>query len=167
MKRFLVPLLVLAFALAGTTSAGVQQGDNEISFSASHVYTNYAAAGSTDTTALEIGLGHFVTDELQLGIAVGGVWSEGDDVYSIGANAKYHFNTQGQIVPYVGANIGFLDADYADGFVWGPVIGAKFFVTDSDNVFLFLEYNYLIYSGDIDNYIDDQHSLLAGIGFKF
>jgi len=167
MKRFLVPLLVLAFALAGTTSAGVEKGDNEISFSASYLYTDYAAAGSTDTTALEIGFGHFVTDNWQLGIAVGGLWSEGYDEYSIGANAKYHFNTQGQIVPYVGANIGFVDADYGDGFVWGPVIGAKFFVTQSDNVFLFLEYNYLIYEGDIGDVLDEQHALLAGIGFKF
>ena len=170
MKRSLILILLISLVLTVSTNAAVKKGDTEFDFSASYINQNYNDNGSTDTTALSISLGHFLTDELQLGIGASGLWSDDLDSYGIGVNAKYHFNTEGQIVPYVGGQLNYAHAsnsDSADGMIWGPVVGVKCFVTGSDNVFVFAEYQYEVYTGDLNDRYDNTNAILAGLGFKF
>ena len=106
-----------------------------------------------------------------LGVSVGDLVADGQGeltTLSVFANAYYDFNTGGQIQPYVGAGIGFMDVDveYApsgvgiidDGetvLAWQVKAGASFQVSDQWDIFG--EYTYR-QSDDIET----ENSLFPG-----
>ena len=147
MKRILMLTVVVALVLIGTTNAAVKEGDTEVALYGNWQKLNAEGGGSLDITTIAGSLGYFVTDELELSL-VGNWWelsADGDDVtmWGIGGNAKYHFMTDSTTVPYVGGQFLYEDVDLfggsADGYLYGPLAGVKFFMNDSTN--LFVEYS--------------------------
>jgi hypothetical protein len=172
MKRLLVLALIVVLVSVATTRAAVKEGDNELSLSGSWTALNNSdkgGGGSTDSTLAQVAFGHFFTNELEISIAGLGMWQSGSSDYGIGLNAKYHFMTESTVVPYVGAQ-GLYDyqkggGDSQDGIMWGPLAGIKFFVSETTSVFV--EYQYLLFGGDVGKYLDDGHRVIGGIAFKF
>ncbi len=179
-KLLLFVAFVVALTLAGTTNAGVKQGDKELDIYGSYNTFNAVGGGSLDTTTVAGTLGYFVSDELEIGLV--GSWSDlsvdglGLTMWGIGGNLKYHFGTQNTVVPYAGGQFLYekLEAEASgswsgggsvDGYLYGPLAGLKFFT--SDRTFLFLEYQYQLYGGDIGDGIDDGHGVYVGISFLF
>ena len=177
MRRMLMLTVVLALILIGTTNAAVKEGDTEVSLYGSFQNLNIEGGGSVDTTEIAGSLGYFVTDELELSVV--GAWMDiSSDVldmtsWGLGGNAKYHFMTDSTTVPYVGGQILFEHADgsifgisgSADGYLYGPLVGAKFFMNESAS--LFVEYQYQLYGGDIGDALDDGHAVMFGIAYLF
>jgi hypothetical protein len=168
MKRFLAILLVIAFVLAGTTNAAVKQGDSEFSIFGLYGNTKYEDGDSADSATLLLGIGHFYTNEIELGASLIGGWTEDRDVFSIGGNAKYHFMTENTTVPYVGGQLNYAqesNSGSTDGMIWGPLVGVKFFVNEKTAVGL--EYQYRIYEGDYSDYVKNEQGVFLGISFLF
>lgn len=148
-----------------------------------------------DAVFVTAGLGYFLTDNLQVGVTAMGSWSSTEieqasgpsndidiDVYGIGGKAKYHFMPTNQLVPYVGGQIlwtsadidtssGFAGTDVArfdgttDGLLWGPVAGVRYELNAYND--FFVEYQYHIWTSDMDNIFDDGHALFLGLIHQF
>jgi opacity protein-like surface antigen len=174
-------VLALVLVLAGTASAAVKQGDKELSFSGA--YADLAASsdsglGSVKVNLLSGSLGYFVSDEVELSAKGTGAWLKVSDeklnLYGVGGDIKYHFQPSNSTVPYVGAQWNYLHGTAsftevldtkANGAMYGPLAGVKFFVTDS--TILFVEYQYDIFTRDVKDAINHANIVCAGISFKF
>jgi hypothetical protein len=179
-KRILVLVVVLALVvLAGIASAEVKQGDREISFSGAWADLS-GDDGHIKTTLLTGSVGYFVSDPVELSIKGTGAWIDvmGTklDAYGIGGDVKYHWNTTGVTVPYIGAQWNYLlgkssdsslvDLDgSADGSYYGPLLGVKFFLNDT--TILFVEYQYDLFTGDIRDVLNHANIICSGLSFKF
>jgi hypothetical protein len=129
------------------------------------------AAGDADYEdfgTLAVGLGYFHTREIEFGVHGIGTWSKDLDLYSFGGNVKYHFTPDLTTVPYAGGQVNYAiyDSYMGDeqGMMYGPLAGVKYFVSRS--VSIFFEYQYQIYDGNINDIIEDAHSIFVGIIFK-
>jgi hypothetical protein len=81
---------------------------------------------------IEAGYGPFLSSNLQ----VGGSLSftdpgEGDNLTTLGLFANYHFPGASQVLPYVGAFIGFSDAGDGSSTAYGLQGGVKYFINSS------------------------------------
>jgi hypothetical protein len=179
MKRSLITILFIISIVAVTSNAAVEKGDNEFNFAAAWLKADLASdfydGDSVDLYTVSASVGHFFTDNIQVGVSGLGIWASLEDedlnAYGLGVNAKYHFMTTKQYVPYVGVQGNILtaelDDDDADGTMWGPLAGLKMFITGSENVFVYAEYQHQLYEGDLGDAIDSVNLLFAGLGFKF
>jgi hypothetical protein len=175
-------VLALVFVLAGTASAAVKQGDKELAFSGA--YADLAPGpdsdyGSVKAALLSGSLGYFVSDEVELSAKGTGAWLKANDdklnLYGIGGDIKYHFQPSGMTVPYIGAQWNYLHGKAsgdtlsiggtANGTMYGPLAGVKFFMSES--TILFVEYQYDIFTRDAKDYINHANIVCAGISFKF
>jgi hypothetical protein len=167
MKRILFGLAVLGFA-AGFAHAEFNSGDNEIAFFGNYTNIKSDDGDHAETAFAFANVGHFFTDEIELGLIGMGRWSDTVDVYSAGVNGRYHFMTDSPLVPYLGAfgMFGYAENNGSDnGWIYGPLAGLRFFVNETTNVFV--EYQYQLYEGDLGDNIDNEQLILAGISFKF
>ncbi len=196
MKRWLILFVVGCLALAGVANAAVQQGDTELDALGAWMSQDGSgdAALSTDFDMLFLmgRVGYFLTDNIQVAGVGMGAWTEtsidsgeegvsGDvdvDIYGLGAAGKYHFMPTNQWVPYVGAQVLWLDVDIdasdllgsdgdadGDGVLWGPVAGLRYELNAYND--FFVEYQYHIWSGDIGDILDDGHGLFVGLIHQF
>ncbi len=201
MKHYLILSVVSCLALAGAASAAVQQGDTELD--ALGAWMSQDGSGDADLSIdvdwlfLMGRLGYFLSDNIQISAVAMGAWTEtsidsetgptsGDvdvDVYGLGAAGKYHFTPTNQWVPYIGAQVLWLDVDIdlsddflggpdiddtdveGDGMLWGPVAGLRYELNAYND--FFVEYQYHLWSGDIDDILDDGHALFLGLVHQF
>jgi len=174
MKRWLILFVVGCLAVAGAANAAVQQGDTELdALGAWMTQSGADDGGDIDVLFLSVGVGYFVTDNIQVQGAALGAWTEIEDsdtdIWAIGGRAKYHFMPTNQWVPYVGGQVMWANAeddyDDVDGVLWGPVAGLRYELNAYND--FFVEYQYHIWSGDISDYLDDGHALFVGLIHQF
>ena len=174
MKRWLVLMSVGCLAFASVASASVQQGDTELDALGTWMSQNGEGdVEDLDVFFLSARLGYFLTDNIQVSAVAQGAWTEvfgtDYDVYGIGAAAKYHFMPTNQWVPYAGVQILFADVDSddgdGDGTLWGPLVGLRYELNAYND--FFVEYQYHIWDGDIDEVLDDGHGLFVGLIHQF
>lgn len=194
MKRFLILSSVVAMAFAGAASAAVQQGDTELDFLGGWLSENGASRGADfDAWFLSGGLGYFLSDNLQVqGVAML-AQTETDisssfidpsleldvDIFGIGGKAKWHFMPTNQWVPYIGAQLLWIDvevdadqpggvfdgSDDYDGTMWGPVLGMRYELNANND--FFVEYQYHVWEGDVGDILDDGNGLFLGLIHQF
>jgi opacity protein-like surface antigen len=197
MKRWLVLSSAACLVIVGTAAASVQTGDTELNFGGSLFSLNSGNQGGLNLSSWMLGggLGYFTTDNIELG-GVGILtenserWNhDGTDtrmlkrdthLYAFGGQAKYHFMPENQLVPYVGGQILWADVKVKEtfnatpaanwerdkqGIVWGPIAGLRYSLNEQNDVFI--EYQYLIYSSNIHDIIQDGHTVLLGLSHKF
>jgi hypothetical protein len=164
MKRLLTWTCVISLALITPATAAVSQGDTELDVLGGWMNFDAAAGGGlggTDVTNwFLIGrVGYFATNEIQLGASVMGAWIDtamGDGkLYGVGGTAKYHFMTNNQTVPYVGAQIFWVrleDGAGTDGWMWGPLVGLRYELNPYND--LFVEYQYQDYQDAVGDAIN-------------
>jgi len=177
MKRSLTLLVVASLVFAGVASAAVQKGDTEINLAGSFLSTDGAGASSNDSTvwAVDGFLGYFVTDNIQVGLGANGQWtdsdtnSEDDWMYGIGVAGKYHFMPTNLWVPYVGGQVKWEWSDTTtgtfDGLMYGPLAGLRFELNASND--FFVEYQYRLFAGELNDTYDSAHAVLIGIIHQF
>ena len=184
MKRGLILLSVVGLALAGVANASVQQGDTELDFLGGFMTQNgESGGGDFDAWFLSGAIGYFFTDNIQGQVAALGAWTEFDssgvdvdvDIYGIGVRGKYHFMPTNQWVPYIGAQLMWVNvdiddsADFADsdtdGTLWGPLAGLRYELNAYND--FFVEYQYHKWSGDAGDLLDDGHLLFVGLIHQF
>ena len=179
MKRWLILFVVGCLAVAGAANAAVQQGDTELDALGAWMTQNGEDGGDVDIFFFEVlhdlgrKVGYFVTDNVQVQGAALGAWTEIDDsdtdIWAIGGRVKYHFMPTNQWVPYIGAQVMWanFDADDedGDGVLWGPLLGLRYELNAYND--FFVEYQYHMWSGDIDDVLDDGHGLFVGLIHQF
>jgi hypothetical protein len=132
MTRCLIWVSVVGFVFAGVASASVQQGDTEFELLGGLIKEGASGHSGLDleTWFASVGLGYFLTDNLQLMGSGFGFWTEADavnevtnptggttrieydvDVVGIGGKARWFFLPKNQWVPYAGAELFYTDAD--------------------------------------------------------
>jgi hypothetical protein len=108
------------------------------------------------------------------------------EIYAFGGQIRYHFVPDSLLVPYVGAQALWahvkVSEDYKysgpgaelvnwdwerseDGMLWGPLAGLRFEVAEQDD--LFVEYQYHLWVGGIDDLLDDGHAVYLGLIHRF
>ena len=213
MKRWLIPFMVGCLAFAGVASAAVQQGDTELDFLGAWMSQNFEESGDMDSLFLMGRLGYFMTDNVQVSVGAFGSWNEVDlgdgyvfyeeegegelqaddieiNLYGLGAGVKYHFMPTNQWVPYIGAQVFWVNVEMDwggtatvvegeetttdsgsivdsddDGMLWGPVAGMRYELNAYND--FFVEYQYHIWDGDIGDILDDGHLLFVGLIHQF
>ena len=163
MKRLWLVVAVLTL-LAVPASAGTKAGDTEVTLSGSYQNFGGTNMAGSDVVTLATGMGYFVTKEAEVGGTVMGQWGDNQSGLAFSTNFKWHFNTNSDVVPYVGPQVGLYHQDMlgldATDFSWGALVGVKVFV--SQNVNIFAEYNLLRVEAAIAH---DIHSFFFGIGY--
>lgn len=174
MKRWLILSLVGCLAIGSVSFAAVQKGDTELDALGAWMKQNGEGdMDDVDVFFLSAGIGYFVTDNVQVQGAALGAWTEFGgsdlDIWAVGGRVKYHFMPTNQWVPYIGAQVMWanFDADDedGDGVLWGPLVGLRYELNAYND--FFVEYQYHMWSGDIDDYIDDGHGLFVGLIHQF
>jgi hypothetical protein len=174
MKRGLILLSVASLVFASVATASVQQGDTELDFLGGFMKQNGEGdTGDIEAFFLSAALGYFFTDNIQGQVAAMGLWAEVDDedtdVYGIGIRGKYHFMPTNQWVPYVGGQLMWVDAEFADedadGTLWGPLFGLRYELNTNND--FFAEYQYQMWEGDVGEDLDDGHLLVFGLIHQF
>lgn len=172
MKKTVLLGIVAAFVLAPVATAATYQGDTYFTFSGMWERTKLRSeqgGGTSNFTEINFGVEYFLSKELSVGPRLGYARASGGSrMYDIGVDAKYHFMTDSQFVPYVGGLVDyrcFKNDGTADGMTYGPLAGVKMFVTENTHVFA--QYEYRRFTGDLKSALKDQHAILFGIAFKF
>jgi hypothetical protein len=174
MKRGLMLLSVLGLICAGTASASVQQGDTELDFLGGWIMMNGENdAGDVDILFASGAIGYFLNDNLQVaGAAFVALFDEDDaddlDLYGLGGRVKWHFMPTNQWVPYVGAQLFWVNQENTDdteGTLWGPLGGLRYELNAYND--FFVEGQYHIWEGDIGDFLEDGFAILVGIIHQF
>jgi hypothetical protein len=167
-------LLAAGIFCVAVSAVGFGQG-----FSAGDRTFTMNGSGTSDDNLVnnsfmfEGSLGWFLTDAWEFSIrqGVGRVdLPDGDDWNgSTRLGLDLNFN-MGTIVPFIGANIGYLYGDsVSDTWFGGPEGGLRWFVNDTTYLLFMAEYQIFFRNlSDIDNSFDDGRFVYtAGVGFRF
>jgi hypothetical protein len=120
-------------------------------------------------------VGYYFTDQWQVNVRqLLGYSDFGDSSWQgatrVGLDYHFDFGQDQRIVPFVGAEIGYLYGDGTnDTFAAGPEGGVKAYVNDTTFIYGSVLYEFLFDSGDdVDSNIDDgQFVYSLGIGFRW
>jgi predicted porin len=176
MKRSLVVLALVSLVFGGVASASVKQGEIELDFAGSLQFINYDSqfadaerAGDDNETVFDVvaRLGYFLTDNIEVGATANGTWQDGPDTYGLGGFAFYNFMPSNQLVPYVGGQLVYdwATGDGADGLMWGPIAGVRYELNPTNDIFV--EYQFRLFTGDLDDEFDNVHGVFFGIQHIF
>lgn len=190
MKKAIILCTMLMFVFAPVAMAGMttEQGDMYVSLSGmwqslsfengdsnDNDYdldfdTDFGEPDDTDILMISGGIEYFLSSALSVGVAGMGLWSDPVDMYGLGASCRLNFPGDSNIVPYVGAQYSWLNADVdgqgdGDAQMYGPLAGLRIFMTETAN--FFVEYQYQLFAGDVDDVLDDSHAVVFGLAYQW
>jgi opacity protein-like surface antigen len=161
-KTSIIAAASLLVALASSSSfAALNAGENEVSVFGSFNSSKPEGGKSSDTTTISAGMGHYFTDYFSFGgdLSLTGTSADRTESSTLTANinAKLYLNTKGTIIPFVGAQFGYLTTantfdttnsfgvlvskdTTSTGINYGAMAGVKFFM--SENASFDAKFNY-------------------------
>ena len=161
-KLYLVVPVLALFLLPAVAHAQFEAGNWEMTL---------AGSGSNDQDfrtvdlSVNVGLGYFLTKELEIGVRQGLVYADGGSAWSGDTRAAldYHFDMD-RWQPFVGVNAGYVYGDnVSDSWIAGPEIGVKYFVNSTTFIGVSAAYEFNLEEG-----LDDGGFFYGlGIGFKW
>ncbi len=176
-------LLVAGLALFGTASAQMEKGSWVIGGSTTlgfnNVNTKYSAGSESvsepavSTFMVTPSVGYFVQDKVAIGLDLGFTsisQKDGADKYTVSSlslmpTATYYFKGATNLVPYLGAGIGYASnkstetydgrtyTDTADGFAWKAKGGLVYLLNQNVGLDLGLGYNQFTHN-ETENNVD-------------
>ena len=176
-KGFIVAALAALFSLPTATKAEVTN-PWELTLGG-------GASNSNDfdgfTGSLNGSIGYYFTENLELSVRQSITYSDlvadaDGDSSSWNASTRVAFDIhfplgdRGHIVPFVGANIGFIYGQGVDDtFAAAPEAGVKVYLNSTTFVFVLAEYQFFFETGgDADDAFDDGAFVYTvGLGFRF
>ncbi len=169
-KLFAVVACATLFALPSLSFAEFEAGNIELTLAGN-------AANGPDFDGFSAGasasIGYFVTKELELGLRQSinytdvGVGSALNGSTRVAAD--YNFDL-GQVVPFVGVNIGFVYGDAVnDTWEAAPEGGVKIFLNKTTFIMIMAEYQFFFDQGSNASqaFSDGQFIYTVGLGVKF
>ena len=165
---------IVALACIGPLSAAVEKGDVNIELMANIAdISAEAATGDSSATQISGTVGQFITDNIQVQAGLSAmllkVLGTDVDVYSVAVKSSYYFMPDNTYSPYLGAQLAWGTLDTAggdgDGMIYGPVAGILYELSETNDIFL--EYQYDLFTGDLDDALKNAHMVSFGISHKF
>ncbi len=163
-------LVILAVGLLpAVAQAQFHAGDKELTLGGTGANGNEF---NGVTAAANGSLGYFFTDQLELSVRQSVSYTDLGARSLNGSTrvaADFHFDL-GTLVPYIGANIGFVYGDSVnDTWEAAPEAGLKWFVNSTTFIFGQAEYQFFFDKGSKvgDSFSDGQFVYSLGIGFRF
>jgi hypothetical protein len=200
MKRWLILFSVGCLVIAGTAVASVHMGDTELGFMGSVIGENSTGSSGLDFNrwALSGRFGYFTTDNIQVSAVA--TFEENEEnwdnaskttsgtidvkrdtnIYALGGQIRYHFMTENQLVPYIGAQLLWADVKVTEkypgmssnnweedkqGILWGPLAGVRYEMNEQNDCFI--EYQYQKWSSNISDLMDDGYAVYLGLIHRF
>lgn len=170
MKRWITGLLMVA-CTATVMAQNIDQGTKELRLDGSIDFDT----GAGEEIVLDVGLGHFVVDNVELGGVVGVANNDLITVWRLGGFGELSFPMQdAPLVPFVGAGLAWAYADpdigdSEDAMVLGLAAGVKYFLTD--DVAISTQVNFEYASEDIfledDDISDTNWDITLGLRYFF
>lgn len=165
MRYALMVVIVTALAVpAFAQGANPGQGAWELSLSGTGSNDRDFDEGEFSITG---DVGTYVTPEILLALRQSVSYvSEGDDNFlaSTRVAADYHFDLGGDLVPFVGGNLGYTyGGRVRDTFAAGPEGGVKYYLREDAFLFARMEYQFFFRNNDLD----DRFFYAIGAGFNF
>lgn len=147
-------------------------GPWELTLGAAGVSNDKIEAGSAQAAG---SLGYYFNEHVELSVrqntSYGNAGPGSPDVFDNTSRAALDFHLPlGDVVPYVGVNLGYAYGDsIPDSLVGGPEAGAKIYIKNDVFVLLAVEYQAFFDSSDDANTVFDDAQLLYGIslGVRF
>ena len=148
LRRFayLIPVMAL-FLLPAISRAQFEAGNWELTLSA-HGTANRDFKGTPETAASgNLGLGYFLTKELEVGVRQGIVWSDGGSSWSGDTRGAvdWHFDFD-RLWPFIGINAGYIyhssGSGASDHWAGGPEAGLKYFLNSTTFVEADISYEF-------------------------
>ena len=172
--RILAVGMVCSLLASGASAQPMIQKDvNELSV---HVSPDFEGAIG-DMIFAQAGYGRFLWNRFSvrgtlLYTILEDVAGEDEDYRTseLGVAGEYHFDLGGNLVPYLGAGLGWRSSHFGDfkesALVYGPRAGLKYFL--AENVSLDLEVTYKIGSADvfINDFVPEDTDLSTAIGLR-
>ena len=111
--------------------------------------------------------------------------------YGIGGRVRWHFSPEKPLVPYLGVQalwatadvdvsgtasvvsmaspapdteVDISESDSASGILWGPVVGLRLQLGETDD--LLFEYQYHLWAGSIGDILDTGHAISLGLAHR-
>lgn len=170
----MVLISLAALLLAGTAGAAVKQGDIEAQAMVTYMHATGADdGGDADIFAGMGGANYMATPNIQVGLmALAAMLSpDGADdttLYAVGIRGAYYFMPDRQIPVYAGAQFGTGTADLGgesmNGTIYGGFVGIRYELTPITD--LFVEGQYDVTSGDLNDAIESLYGIFAGLAMK-
>jgi outer membrane protein W len=172
-KGLFVAALAAFLSFAGNTKAAVVN-PWEITLGGGGSNTNDFDGFSASVNG---SLGYYFTDNLELSVRQSVTYSDfvGSDWNGstrVAFDIHFPMGSRGHIVPFVGANIGYVYGDSVkDTFAAAPEAGIKLYFDEQTFVFFVAEYQFFFEDADSDDvsssFDDGAFVYTIGLGFRF
>jgi hypothetical protein len=154
--------LLLSLPLAGIAQ---DRGVNEVFGSLA-----YTEVGELSTTSIDVSYGRYLTPQHEVGVSLGYVNTDFDDVGSadgttLGAFYQFNFDSGGNLVPFIGVDAAFIGGDLGDVYEYGygASAGLKFYPYEHVGVLMGVSYMNMV---GAENFIDDEDGFNVNVGLS-
>lgn len=152
--------LILALCISVSAFAQIEQGDKNVTFSATYIGIEGFSFGIINAK-----LGYYVTQNIEVGAKPNIIITEESTDFGLGAYGTYNWLTQdAKLLPYAGAEISFLPVGEETITTLGIYGGSKYFITERVNVDAGLNLQKSLSSDTFDGTV---FIFQVGIGFIF
>jgi hypothetical protein len=151
MWRYVILLSAAGFMLLPTSAkAQFKQSDFELTLSGAG---NNDRDFRTGSASANFSLGYFLTDQIEVGVRQGVIWSDGGSTWDGDTRAAADFNFDlGRFVPFAGVNVGYQYGDtFRDQWIAGPEAGLKYFLNSTTFVQVNAAYEFSLEHGGLDS----------------
>jgi hypothetical protein len=173
MKKALIVALMFVMLAGVSLAKNLPKGTREIDVQGS--FDGNMGAGFS--LFLALGYGYFPVDKLEVCVAAAVMHTDAVTLYAPAVSVQYNFDlgSGNNIVPFVGANIGWGFMDYhpgvaENGFVYGIEAGVKYFVVKNLAINLSVDRDWAtgkLFDDKNANMIDNNLTVNLGLRFFF
>jgi len=164
-SKILLPLATGVLLALPMASVAQDRGVNEVFGSLA-----YTDIGDVSTTAIDVSYGRYLTPQHELGVSFGYMDADYDgfgsvDGTTLGAFYQFNFDSGGNMVPFIGADVAYISGDLGDAYEWGygATAGIKYYPYEHVGVLMGVSYMNMV---GAENFIDDEDGFNVNVGLS-
>ncbi len=163
--KSLLPIAATMLLVMPMIGVAQDRGQNEVAGSLS--YTDIA---DVSTTSIDVSYGRYLTPQHEVGLSVAYMDTDVDELGSVdgttlGAFYQFNFDSGGNMVPFIGADVAYIGGDLGDAydFGYGLSAGAKYYPYEHVGVIIGIAWQNLT---GAENWIDDEDGFNVNVGLS-